>query len=433
MKKKPLLLLFGVLFISLLPLLPWYFLGPTSTLPFTYENVTHGLGQLCALVGMTLFALSFVLSTRLKIIDRLAGGLDKVYVVHRIVGSLAFVLLLFHPLLLVFKFLPDQVNLAARYLLPGHGLSVDLGIIALAGMLLLLGITFYVRINYHYWKFSHKFLSLFFIIASLHVLLVRGTASRDYIFAGYYVYAGLVAIIGTVAFLYALFLKGGRRLTYVVSSITRDGDSIYDIVMLPKEKSLFYQAGQFAFFSFHNAQLGSEFHPFSLASAPTEKSLRIIVKSLGDYTSKLHYLRKGDLVSVEGPYGGFTLNTRQGDQIWIGAGIGITPFIGLAKELLTQQNPQRNVTLYYCTRSMKEMVALKELQAIAQDKRSGLHLVLWCSDTKGRISSSHFSSLSKKSLVYLCGPEEMKRSLISQLLKRGVPAKNIFSEEFGFK
>ncbi len=418
--------------VSLLPLLPWYFLGPVRGLALSYANITHSLGQIAGLVGMTMLALTLVLSTRLKLVEKLMGGLDKVYVIHRIFGSIALMLLLLHPIMLVLKFIPSSMDLAARYLLPGHGISVDLGIIALAGLIILLGVTLYVNIRYHYWKMSHKFLGLFFIFAVLHIFLVRGAASRDYIFQGYYIFAGLVSAVGLMAFLYTLLFKSINPIIFQVKSINDSTAGIYDIELSPVKKMMRFKAGQFAFFRFHNRKLGREYHPFSIASPSDSKDIRVIIKSSGDYTSRMKYLKVGDKASVEGPYGGFTVDDRFDDMVWIGAGIGITPFIALAKDAIGKDTSSR-ISLYYCARNDDDFVAMDELISIEDEPNVRFKVVKWCSSEKGRMNLGDIGHIDKNTKIYICGPGGFKASMMRQLIASGISKENIFEEEFDLR
>ncbi len=62
--------------------------------------------------------------------------------------------------------------------------------------------------------------------------------------------------------------------------------------------------------------------------------IMFITKALGDYTDFLpERSQVGHKVTVEGPYGGFTFDDGAKRQIWIGGGIGITPFIARMKQL----------------------------------------------------------------------------------------------------
>ncbi|WP_324187589.1 FAD-binding oxidoreductase [Thiomicrorhabdus heinhorstiae] len=105
-----------------------------------------------------------------------------------------------------------------------------------------------------------------------------------------------------------------------------------------------HSPGQFAFVTSKSIE-GA--HPYTIASAwnPDERSLSFVIKELGDWTGQLQqWLKVGMSVSVEGPYGCFDFSGRQPRQIWIGAGIGITPFIASMKYLA--QAPGRRKLIY---------------------------------------------------------------------------------------
>ena len=92
-------------------------------------------------------------------------------------------------------------------------------------------------------------------------------------------------------------------------------------------------------------------HPYTIASTwdATERRIVFIIKALGDHTSKLHQILKvGDVVTVEGPYGCFNFKDGKKRQIWVGGGIGITPFIARMKHL-AQTPGQQEVDLFHTT------------------------------------------------------------------------------------
>ncbi len=93
--------------LSLIPIVFWYLLKPINARFISLTTSLTSLGQITALVGMTMFSLTLILSARLKFLENYFGGLNRVYVTHHIFGSIAFILLLFHPLILAgnsFKF-----------------------------------------------------------------------------------------------------------------------------------------------------------------------------------------------------------------------------------------------------------------------------------------------------------------------------------------
>ena len=75
-------------------------------------------------------------------------------------------------------------------------------------------------------------------------------------------------------------------------------------------------------------------HPFTISSAPHEPDVRLSIKSSGDWTQHLHeHLESGARAFVDGPYGEFNYKTGGHRQIWIAAGIGITPFLSWIRDL----------------------------------------------------------------------------------------------------
>ena len=86
-----------IIILCLLPVARWFFALPLSVRFFDFSTGLTSLGQIFGLVGMTLFSLNLILSSRLKILDEFFYGLNIVYGHHRVVGTVAFSLLLFHP------------------------------------------------------------------------------------------------------------------------------------------------------------------------------------------------------------------------------------------------------------------------------------------------------------------------------------------------
>jgi len=434
MKSKAIIGWIVLAIICLAPILLWYFLGPGPSELVDYGSITHTLGELAALVGVTMFAMTFILSTRARFIEDIFGGLDKVYVVHGIIGGSALILILFHPILLVLKFIPNSIRQAAIYMLPSTHWSVNFGIIAIVLFIALIYTTLYTRIKYNKWKFSHEFLGLVFLIAIFHIFLVRNDGAADNIFAGYYLFASIVSAIGLGGFIYSLFLKNRlfKEAIYSVDSIEKKKD-VYEINMVPYHKPIHYKSGQFIFVRFYNERLDLESHPFSIASKSDNPKIRIIVKSLGDFTSKLDELHVGDKVAIDGPYGRFNYEREGNYQVWVAGGIGITPFIGMAEDL--KNYPDMKVDLYYSVRDKADLIGLSSLQAVAESNKNfrlftrlsnqdGYLTVDYIFDKSGRFNDKAF---------FLCGPKALKESLTKKLLSIGVSLDKINVEEFDFR
>ncbi|XP_077997407.1 dual oxidase 1-like [Glandiceps talaboti] len=105
-----------------------------------------------------------------------------------------------------------------------------------------------------------------------------------------------------------------------------------------------YKSGQWIQLS--SAALGeNEYHPFTLTSAPHEDRLSVHIRALGPWTMNMEHKYNPDSV-VDGQYPKLYLNGPfgEGHQDWtrhemcvlIGAGIGVTPFASILKDVVHQ-------------------------------------------------------------------------------------------------
>ena len=232
---------------------------------FNYALTMQALGQALGLVGMAMFALNLVLGARLKWLESIFGGMNKVYIVHHILGGLSFILLLLHPLFLVAQYLGAGAigikNSFTQFVVNPHCLanisltnpecSYVYGVIALGLMILFLVLTFFVKLPYHIWKLTHKFLGLAFFFAALHVLFIPSDVTsvavlKYYMF--FLVASGFAAIIYRTVL--GFFLV--PQLEYIVDEVRTINPTIVEIVMHPKDekKRVTYTPGQFIFIGF---------------------------------------------------------------------------------------------------------------------------------------------------------------------------------------
>jgi len=152
--------------------------------------------------------------------------------------------------------------------------------------------------------------------------------------------------------------------------------------------------------------------------------MRIIIKNLGDYTSRLNALKKGDIVSLEGPYGRFNNKRTGSDQVWIAAGIGVTPFLGMAEDL-HHDDTKNKVIMYYSARYANDLMFMDYLKS-AEKSNKNFRLITWLSSEKGRLAVDDIKKISgslAKKEFYLCGPKEFKESMSNALIESGVPKK----------
>lgn len=380
----------------------------------------HLVGEMLSSWIVTVFAFNFLMTTKAHRVERIFGGLDKMYMIHRRSGVIAVVLLLFH-------FLVIPVN-------PQFSIGKPLGFLALflitVGVICSAAPLFKRIIRYNQWRLGHKVMGLAYLIGIIHSLTVP-TLTSELPIVRTYVYG--MALIGILSWIYTAFFYRllNRRLLYKVSAIKSLNNDVTEVFLRANQNQLQYKPGQFAFYSFDG--IGTdEVHPFTISSHPNEDHLRVTIKALGDYTSRLRsVLQKGAIARVEGAFGHFNYkNARYKKQLWLAGGIGITPFLSFLKDV----GEDYKITLIWSVRGEEALNYRHEINTAIQ-RNASLEVVTHRSDTGGNfLIGSAFTSLSlRERSVFICGPEAMRESCITQLLEKGVATRDIHCEEFKFR
>ena len=342
--------------VVLFPLVPWLMAGSVED-RFSGSATLKSVANLAALFGIAAWAANLVLAGRISPVERALGGLEHVYRLHRRVGVLVVVLAATHALFLTLHAGGGALDLY----LPAAGWSTFTGVIALLLLLGLVVTTVVVRLSYQTFVLVQQLLGASFILGALHTFAVHGTAADSPTLT---IYLAWLTAAGIASLGYRLV--GGRlgmgRHRYRVDRVRRLDDDAVEIVMAPAGRPLSFRAGQFAYATFHQPGIPREAHPFTIASAPGDDSLRFAVKRFGDFTSSLMSLRPGSEAELEGPFGCFYLRSNPAHaQTWIAGGIGITPFLSWARSL------DRSILadLYYCMPGPEQAHFLDELYDIA--------------------------------------------------------------------
>jgi predicted ferric reductase len=199
---------FGVVIVavfSAIPILLWFWAARLN-LPFSNpQNISASLGEIFGLVGIVLFSINLILATRFSFVESWFNGLGELYRKHALLGQLAFILLLFHPLLLVPRY-SNNLEEAAQFLSFSRSWARNLGITALLVMIILIVLTLYLRPKYNLWKITHKFLGLALFLGALHVYLIPSYIMSNPILK---IYVLGFAVLGLSAFLYKTVPRPG--------------------------------------------------------------------------------------------------------------------------------------------------------------------------------------------------------------------------------
>lgn len=423
-----------VLGLSLIPAL--YLMFFLNTFPgfSSIQAAMTSLGKMLGLFGMILFSITFLMNTRIKPIENIFGGLDKELKHHHIMGTIAFVTIMIHPMALLASYIAMSFSKTFVFLFSYGALAVWIGIIGLFMMELFLLFTFLINLKYEKWKFVHRLLGVAFIFASIHVLLITSDTKTSLFLR---IYMIIFILVGLASFVYRTIFwrKLVKQHDYIITEIKKLDNSITELTLSPKNEKehISFIPGQFAFLSIESKLTSIEQHPFTISSSPSEKVLRFSIKNLGDYTSEISKLKKGTKVKIEGPYGRFCFaQAKYKSQIWIAGGIGITPFLSQARSMKYEEHYDdvAAVDFYYSVKEESEAIFQKELEGI--EMHNNFKVIPFISSKQGYLTAEVIAKQSKTKSrdIFICGPPPMMFSLKKQFIKMGIPKSRIHLEEF---
>ena len=199
-----------------------------------------------------------------------------------------------------------------------------------------------------------------------------------------------------------------------------------------------YKPGQYVILELDVEDLEGNTRPLSIASSPTEGFILLSTKITDTpFKQKLIALRQGDKVKVKGPMGMFTLKEDAKEIVFLGGGIGITPFRDMIKYAADRKLAIK-LTLLYSNKTAADIVYKDEWEAF-QKQNPNLKVVHTITDDaswhgrKGRINEAmikEFCSDVNTAIFYICGPPGMVTGLYELLKTMNIPQSNIKIEKF---
>ncbi len=165
----------------------------------------------------------------------------------------------------------------------------------------------------------------------------------------------------------------------------------------------------------------------------------------GKMSSWVFNLKKGDKVTVYGPFGEFFARQTENEMVFVGGGAGMAPMRSHIFDQLKRLGSTRKITFWYGARSMREAFYVEEFDKLQEENPNFTwHLALsdplaednWTGYT-GFIHNVLYENYLKDHLApedcefYMCGPPMMNSAVIKTLLDLGVEGENIMLDDFG--
>ncbi|MBT9300158.1 ferredoxin reductase family protein [Pseudomonas sp. TAE6080] len=378
----------------------------------------------CALVFM---AASCLLASRWGVIENLFGGLDRVYESHKWLGIWALVFATYH---FVFKANLDVWNSVPILELPKYWTRLvrQLSYVAL-GFIVLLALN--RNIPYSVWRWWHKLSGPLFLVVILHWLSFKSPIT---LFSPSGIWLALSCGLGVSAALYKLIFYPflARAGEYKVTAVNR-GNRALHLTLEPTHNGFDFSAGQFAFLAMRQKGL-REPHPFTIASAGGPNGqVEFIIRGLGDYTKKLCECAKaGMLATIYAPYGRFKRVSQAEREIWIGAGVGISPFISWLQD--PNGKDFNKATLVYCFTPSRVFPPSEELESMTAMR--GVQFVRNTGGTEQLAETLREAAAQTephKIQVSFCGPKGLLAKVYELMEINRIPKANLQFELFEFR
>ena len=396
--------------------------------PATWAS-TATLSLASGVTALVMMAMAALLGSRWGWLEDVFGGLDRVYEVHKWLGVWALVLASVH---LVFKAGAPEWEVDSILPLPREATRLvrQLSYVALV---LIVVLALNRRIPYGQWRWWHKLSGPLFVLVVLHWLSFRSPialASPAGLWLAGCSTLGLAGAAWKLLFYPFLARHAEYRLTRV-----EPGVASVRLELEPVGKGVAFEAGQFAFLRFLHAGL-REPHPFTLASAGGEgRPVQFVIRALGDYTDRLvAEARPGMRAEVYAPFGRFRRPDGGDFEVWIGGGVGLSPFIAWLHDASRQDLAK--VTLFNFQTPGRGFPGVDALAADA--RKRGVDWVEVPDGPDSRVFAERFAWLvgqvgAERVSIAFCGPRGLLTRVRAEMVSHGVPESKLRYEQFEFR
>lgn len=429
-----------------------FFLSPETSYYSFAMNMSFAFGNFC----FTLFCIELILAARVKLLDRILG-LDIVYRYHARVALAALAFGLLHDKFI--ELAKGEIGFEVSYFLGKLSLILFAITIFFAALFMVKNMLYKISVLKKLRDFIDKKLHFDFTITRLfhngmpfllsllflHVILIPEVKE----------YPALVALFSfeyCIAVSFYLFHKIAKPMIsmlheYEVVAVIKEAPLITTIrFKIPENKKLIYNCGQFLFVNFLSGSMPHEEHPFTISSSPSEKKyLSITVKSVGDYTNQIDFIKVKDKAAVTLPYGIFSYSKKVKRHVFIAGGIGITPFFSML-DYMADCDSEYEVLLLWAARTHNDLIRMKDIESYSKTLKKFTFIPVLSNDPLWKGESGILDSNKLNSLIpdafekdafnwnnsdyYICGPEAMRKLVSNTLKANGVKKSLIHTEAF---
>ncbi|MGA1873828.1 MAG: 4Fe-4S dicluster domain-containing protein [Thermoplasmatota archaeon] len=219
--------------------------------------------------------------------------------------------------------------------------------------------------------------------------------------------------------------------TIVTKEKQTELETLYEL-RLDSGKELGHRPGQFVEVSI----FGVGEAPISVSSSPGGETFELLVRRIGDLTTKLESLKAGDKVGIRGPFGnGFDVSELEGkDLLFVSGGCGLAPTRSLIEYVFEHRADFGKVTILYGCKEPNAILFNEDLNRWHKQLDTVLKTTVdgcpdgQCWDGNIGVITTLIPQVEfdpETTITIIVGPPVMYKFVIRDLKSRKVPDENI--------
>jgi Na+-transporting NADH:ubiquinone oxidoreductase subunit F len=185
------------------------------------------------------------------------------------------------------------------------------------------------------------------------------------------------------------------------------------------------------------------YRAYSVSSPPSDNhAIELIIRLVPGgicTTWVFNYLKEGDEVTLNGPYGEFRLTDSDGEMIWIAGGSGMAPFWGIVRPMVEESNPRQG-TYFFGALAVRDLFLLDEFREVEQKLPNFRFVPALSAPAQGddwdgetglitEVVARHVADGSSAE-AYLCGSGGMIQAACKVLEQKGITEERQYYDSF---
>ena len=240
-------------------------------------------------------------------------------------------------------------------------------------------------------------------------------------------------------------LRARQYRTRVVSLRDLAPDMREVTLELTSPDSMPFTAGQYVQFLIPGTERDAQplYRAYSIASPPSSPGRLMLVfqRIPGGACSSYVFerLHAGEEITINGPFGEFSLRDSRRDIIFVAGGSGMAPLRGMLMDL-AERRIARSVTYYFAARTVQDLFYVDEMHALERDVPGFRFIPVlsnprpqdgWAGEKGGlALTLNRLLPALSHHEAYLCGSPGMIDASMSVLRAKGLPEDLIFYDKF---